>query len=299
MINRTYSSARQVSGSAMVEFSLLLSVLLPVGLGMAMLGKLTDLRQNAEQASRYAAWEATVYSRQALGAQQANTLESRFFMAPDSVIDSGSTQSRAAENTDGKPALNPLWGEPSAKPGSLRELASVSRLPDNQVIPSYQFDTGKARIAKKSGQAVALIGKPLSGFSGNSWGLVADGMLRAGVEVAVQPTGFLQGANAPCGVTVQNGKAATGKQTGEGSPAAVCLRSAGVIMADGWAASDDSQAVSRIRSLVPGSALAKVGEAVGSLLGETIFPELEPLSEAFGHVDMSVLPSYAKPEGAR
>ncbi len=285
-----YSTGSATTGSAMVEFSLLLTVIVPVGLGMAMLGKLTDLRQNTEQASRYAAWEATVYSRQALAAQQQDTLESRFFMTPDAAI-----SSRTQQKSD-KSARNPLWGHSNARQGSLRELGSVSRLKDNQVRPSYQFDTGKAGVAMLSGKAAAVIGKPLSGFSGNSWGLAADGLLRAGVDVAVQPTGFLRGAKKHCGVVAKSAGKQAGKSSDDGPPAVFCLRTSGVILADGWSASGDAQAVSRIRSLVPGSTLGKVGKGVGNLLGKTIFPELDPLDKAFGHVDMSVLPEYAKPE---
>jgi len=42
-------------GGALVEFALLLGVLLPIGLGMSMLGKLTDLKQTSEQASLFVA----------------------------------------------------------------------------------------------------------------------------------------------------------------------------------------------------------------------------------------------------
>ena len=64
--------AKYQSGSAMLEFTLILGVILPVGLGIAMLGKLTDLQQTTEQAGRYSAWEATVYSRQALNDKHKN-----------------------------------------------------------------------------------------------------------------------------------------------------------------------------------------------------------------------------------
>lgn len=290
MINRHNPLPRFSRGSAMVEFSLLLTVLLPLGFGMSMLGKLTDLRQNTEQASRYAAWEATVYSRQALAAQSPDTLESRFFLSPQAAISS------RANKKEGNAEQNPLWGASNFKQGKLGQLGSVARVKDNQVLRSYQFDTGQGKASTVTGKIVAAAGKPLSRFSGNSWGLVGDGMLKAGVEVAVQPTGFLLGEKASCGVAGQGGDSNKRTASENERPEVVCVRTAGVIMADGWSASGDAQAVSRIRSLVPGSALGKVGKGVGNLLGKTIFPELDPLDKAFGHVDMSVLPEYAKPE---
>ena len=277
-------------GSALVEFSLLLGVLLPVGLGVAMLGKLTDLKQTSEQASRYSTWEATVYSRDALAAQQASTVQTRFFEAPDAKIVSNGEQSDDREQ-------NLLWGHENVNLGTMRDLASVARDKDAVVDSEYHFDTGKAQAAALSGEAVALLGKPLSGVTGNSWGLTADGLLKSEVSVALQSSGFLAQMQGTCtggsgnsGASTQSGSSDSGQE----SKKQVCVRSGGAILADGWAASSDEHAVSRIRSLVPSSFATPIGQLAGSLLGSTIFPELDPLKTAFGHVDMSVLPEYAE-----
>lgn len=276
-------------GSALVEFSLLAGVLLPLGLGMSMLGKLTDLNQTTEQASRYTAWEATVYSRQQLAALPSAQVETRFFKAPDALI-SSKTQSGNAEQAE-----NPLWGVSAARQGSLRELASVSRQSRRLVSSRYAFDTGKATKAQITGKIAAAAGRPLSGFSGNSWGIVADGLLRSRVDVAVKSTGLLKGMPGSCGTATASTTEPASASSQDGSDKHVCVRSSGVILADGWAASGDAQAVSRVRSLVPGSTLQKIGKGVGKLLGSVVFPELDPLDKAFGHVDMGVLPKYAQP----
>ena len=271
----------------MVEFTLLLGVLLPVGMGVAMLGKLADLTHTTEQASRYATWEATVYSRNEL-ATQSTAVEARFYAQPDAYISTEANNSQQANDQgSNQRGVNPLWGVPAAHQGTLRGLSSVTRDAQQRVLPRYEFDTDAAPAANVSGDAVAAIGRPLSGFSGNSWGLTGDGLLRSGIEVAVEPTPLLRASQTPCGTASGEGQANTAQH--------VCVRSAGVILADGWAASGDAQAASRVRSLVPASTMSYVGQGLSALLGSLLFPELDPLDEAFGYVNMDVLPEYAQP----
>lgn len=279
-------------GSALVEFTLLLGVLLPLGFGMSMLGKLIDLQQTTEQAGRYSTWEATVYSRAKLGAQPPSVLDARFFAAPDApILSTAVNNAQAGKQTHSE---NPLWGNSAAHAAGLRELASVSRMPARLASSRYTFDTGKAKAALVTGEIAAAAGRPLSGFAGNSWGIVADGLLRSTVEVAIKPTGFLRGAAGACGTASSATHTPASTAAQDENNEAVCVHSAGVILADGWAASGDAQAVSRVRSLVPASTMQKVGEGVGALLGSVVFPELDSLDKAFGHVDMGVLPVYAK-----
>jgi len=267
-------------GGALVEFALLLGVLLPIGLGMSMLGKLTDLKQTSEQASRYSTWEATVYSRSALSGQPSTRLQQRFFETPEDAI-----RSQVVSNDEQDDGANPLWGHENVSDSALRDQASVARDVDTQVSANYRFDTGKAKAAHVSGELVSVAGKLLEGFSGNSWGIEADGLLRSDIDVALQSRGFLSSMQGACQPKADNSS----------EERIVCMQSAGVILADGWGASSDKHAVRRSRSLVPSCALTQVGEAVGGLLGSTIFPELESLEDALGHVDMNVLPEYAKP----
>ena len=281
--------AKYQSGSAMLEFTLILAVILPVGLGIAMLGKLTDLQQTTEQAGRYSAWEATVYSRQALNDKHITAVDERFFHAQDSDISS------LAASGETSVKKNILWGEPTARAGSLRDLSSVSRAAGTTVESAYTFDTGKAKASRISGEAVAAVGGLISDLKGNSWGLVADGLLRSSVDVAVRPTGLLHALHGQCGNHASANSASGNTSEASDKNEHVCVSAAGVILADGWSASSDAQAKSRVRSLVVGSTLTRVGEGLSALLGSILFPELDPLDEAFGHVDMTVLPEYAKP----
>jgi len=68
-----------------------------------------------------------------------------------------------------------------------------------------------------------------------------------------------------------------------------------VIRSNGFYRATSLTPASRVRSLVPASIMSDVGDGVSALLGSTLFPELDPLDDAFGFVNMRVLPEYAKP----
>lgn len=273
--------AAYTSGCGTVEFYLLLGIMVPVFFGLSMLGKLTDLNQTNEQASRYATWEATVYNRAQLVAQQPDTIERRFFGAANQHLSSQRQNNETATQ-------NRLWGSTSGASSGVRKAGDVVRSANHSASTSYSFDTGKADIAVAAGHAAATVGSLLDDFSGNSWGLVADGMLQSTVELPLHTTSLLHAEARPCGVVKPD--AAQSDQSEDGGFA--CVSSSGVILADGWSSSGDAQAISRIRSLVPTSLLEPIGNILGTL-GGTVFPELGSLNGAFGHVDMSVLPAYA------
>ena len=284
-------------GSAMVEFAILTGVLLPIGLGMAMIGKLSDLRQTNEQASRYATWEPTVYSRRHLSALDEAVVDTRFFGSDSVLLNSSNSDNGAEANDPGAndsseaATENILWGSASRETGGMRELASVSRDESHSVSPNYEFDTGEAEVAHATGSAVAILGSVFDELSGNSWGIVADGLLHAQTEVMVEPTSFIRAAGGGCSAASGN----NGSSQNDGANQKVCLSSAGAILADGWSASGDEEVESRVRSLVPSSAAAVLGDALSELSIVPLFEELEGLEGAFGHVDVDVLPEYAQP----
>jgi len=118
-----------------------------------------------------------------------------------------------------------------------------------------------------SGELVSVAGKLLEGFSGNSWGIEADGLLRSDIDVALQSRGFLSSMQGACQPKADNSS----------EERIVCMQSAGVILADGWGASSDKHAVRRIRSLVPSSALTQA-VASTSVIAKTNAQILESLS---------------------
>ena len=285
---------RMMKGVALVEFAMLLGILLPIALGMTMLAKLSDAKLSTQQASRYSTWEATVYSRQALSTDQSAKVESRFLARADGLLQSTSADTSDNHSADVSASQNShhWWGQQQTKTG-LRDLASVARHETQSPSAQYTFDTGKASVGAVTGKTVSLAGTSLSYLPGNSWDLVEDGLLRSDVSVPLQARGFLSSAAGSCGES-NNAESSNDENTAES--AVLCLKSVGVILADGWGASSDQQSIERVRSLVPSSAMDVLGSGVSFLLGSTLFPELDAMDDAFGHVDMQALPRYAQPE---
>ncbi len=294
---------RSMEGVALVEFAMLLGILLPIALGMTMLAKLSDAELSVQQASRYSAWEATVYSRQALASDQSAQVESRFFEHSSAALqttpaNSSTNSSADTTNTQGS---HHWWGSQATSTG-LRDLASVARHESQTPTAQYTFDTGKAEAGLATGVTVAIAGAPFSIFPGNSWDLTTDGLLRSDVSLPLQGRGFLQTMGGSCGGSSHsesnNSESNDSESNGDGNAtesSAPCLTSSGVILADGWGASSDQQSIERVRSLVPSSAGDILGSGVSFLLGSFLFPELDSLDDAFGHVDMQALPRYAQP----
>lgn len=263
------NNPKSSKGSALVETSILMTVMLPVIFGTAMVGKIIDLKQTAEQAGRYAAWEATVYPQSGPNNAAPTAIADRFFGQSSTAI-----QTHAIEAGSHR-----LWGELDKLEREGLAAETQVQILSNSVIASYERDISEPSVAMSIGQQAGRAGEFLDGLSGNSWGLSSDGLLRAEVGVAIQGNSWLASTQQGC---------ASGETF-------ACLQSASVILADGWSASGDVQAKRRVRSLMPASALQPLGDVV-SLVGHLpMFKELKDLRGAFGHVDMSVLPEYAKP----
>lgn len=251
-------------GSALVETTILMVVMLPLFFALSMVGKLIDLKQNLEQASRYASWETTVAS-ESDGAMSAARVRERFFSASDTPIFS------EAQNSE----PNSLWGEVDESRGDLQSSSAVV-LDQSSVKVQLTENVAKPTIAMKIGQAAARSGELLDGVRGNAWGLSSSGPSSVSVGAKIHSSRWLPGSVSAC----QEGGAY------------VCISSRAVILSDGWSSSDDTQAKQRVRSLVPATVLEPVGNAVSVVGNLPLLTELKDLRGAFGHVDMSVLPEY-------
>ncbi len=96
----------RMHGAAYVEFAVLTLAMVPLMMAIPMLGRLVDLRHNAELASRYTAWETTVHDGAAASASASRAVE-RFFSASDTPISS----------TPVETAANRLWGDQDDQQG--------------------------------------------------------------------------------------------------------------------------------------------------------------------------------------
>ena len=255
--------SHRYTGSAMIECIALMALLLPIGFGITMFGKLIDLRQTTEQASRFAIWQSTVASRESLSETGASLINRRFYSAESD-----------SENSD-----NQLWRANDLPVGrGMRSPSRVQIERDDAVVTDYTFDLPAASVASGLVGQVDAMSTTLGGFSGNTWDINGNGLLRAQVDVGVQANPGLPGTNASCSST----------------DSGACVQSAAVIMSDGWSARSDDIARQRIQSFMPARALQPVGNAIADVGGFLLFPELRNLKNAFGHVDMSVLPEYAE-----
>lgn len=255
---------RLETGSALIETTMLMLVMLPVIFALAMVGNLIDVKQTLEQASRYAAWESTVVSGPN-GSMGSAKVQERFFSAAATPIAS------EAQST----VANSLWGEPDPNAGDL-QAASAVVLDPTSIGVVFSDNVSAFTAAMKIGQAAAHTGEILDGVSGNAWGLSPGGPLSVSIEASIESSQWLPDSVSTC---TQGGDQ-------------VCLNSRAVILGDSWSASDDVQAAQRVRSLMPASILEPIGNAVSVVGNLPLFNELKDLRGAFGHVDMSVLPEY-------
>jgi hypothetical protein len=83
---RSKGACRQRRGSALTEFVILIIVMIPLFLAIRMIGNLVDLKQSAVQASRYAAWEATVANGEGAYSSEPAEIKTRFFGHYDNII---------------------------------------------------------------------------------------------------------------------------------------------------------------------------------------------------------------------
>ena len=86
------------SGAALTETVVMLTVLIPLALGVSMIGKMMDVKQTTVQASRYAVWESTVHDA------MPTDMDVRFFGDISNPIVSDPADDAAF-------APNALWGE--------------------------------------------------------------------------------------------------------------------------------------------------------------------------------------------
>jgi hypothetical protein len=256
----------------MTEFAVLTLVMLPIMMGIPMVGKMIDLKQTTINASRYAAWEATVSDDYNV----ADQIDSRFFKDSESAI---KTQNVA-------PASHRLWGETSAvDPSSYIEKGSVRIADDSAAAKALEVNItngvqGGSTNSLTFGGVVKDSGEILSWAPGTDWGVNDDGLLRAAVQVKIKQNYLLNQSNSAC---FEEGKTFS------------CMTEANSIMVDNWSASNDRQAADRVRSFVPTTAIRDVSDILAAIGEVPTFAELKGLKRkngknGFGHVEMNVLP---------
>ncbi|MBK8971108.1 MAG: hypothetical protein IPM37_06955 [Hahellaceae bacterium] len=158
-------------------------VLVPLFLSLPLLTKFLEARHKNLQASRYAAWERTVWMEQAPmdtlhaiskpGTQITSELESRIFSRADTRI-----QSDEPRNTP----INPDWMLQVKSPGE-RQAGSLFKAPQNQ-SNAHSLTIGSANTSHRVSRFIRQGLRPLeaTGFAPNR-----NGMVKASVTSHLRP----------------------------------------------------------------------------------------------------------------
>jgi len=122
-------------GSALVETTIFMLVMIPLLFGLVSTGNLIDLIQTGEQAARYANWETTVRDD---GDMQSvsDSVSVRFFGVPNvgiSTISNSRIYSSSDEQIAGQP-YNRLWGISKKPKAQILVIRLQQRLEKMQLV---------------------------------------------------------------------------------------------------------------------------------------------------------------------
>lgn len=261
-------------GAALAETFILMLVLTPIMFGVPMIGKLIDLRQNTVQASRYAAWQATVSN----SATAPNDINDRFFSIAGVPLGGDAS------------APNALWGD-------TQDDDQTSELPEVEAQSLSNYWTPahtEVRLDEQSGAALPYISAYDSGADGKA-ALEIQGMVEKAGDAAASVTG---------GEWMQSGSLkgmlrgeVQAQVQGNGWFDTLTFNDSTVIMYDNWSSRNDSQAADRSRAMVPAGALEPIGNMFAKVGAIPMLKELKNLDGRFGYVDMQPLPGGETPFG--
>jgi Flp pilus assembly protein TadG len=100
-------------GQALVEFLVTAVALVPVLVGIVVVGRLHDLQRAVDQSARYAAFALALGERDTPALQA--EVRARFFASPDAPVLAADADPRARPRTD----ANPNWSDYSLAPTPL------------------------------------------------------------------------------------------------------------------------------------------------------------------------------------
>lgn len=138
------------SGSSMVEFVISLLVFVPIFIGIPLLGKYADIKHRTIEASRYVAFERTVYSEPGVSTRYDSWRDSGGQLHPEASKPSSQIMLEAEQRLFGHPSqgfhdpevrTNPLWV--NRKGESLLALAETTNDNPNDPQESVGFLSGQ------------------------------------------------------------------------------------------------------------------------------------------------------------
>lgn len=293
-------------GAAFTEMLVLMIVMIPLAYSIPMLGKMLDLRHTTIMASRYLAWEEAKGPAASADSRTPDVVGSRFYLAPDSAIQ---TLTDTEARQSGVTGANPLWGErgptnrnttpPSdtnltpapSSPNLWSRMSfddSVAHMPDAMYASTGARSLGGA--AGSVADSIATAGGLLNFASGVNWDLEGGEYSKGEVSVQAHIGNLMGMVGSGCQST-------SSPDPGADMPAqssdvdSACFHERNAMFVDSWSASSERQVKRRTRGLVPASVLEPVGQFLSHFGRLPVVEELKGLEHAFGHVDVSVLPS--------
>jgi len=144
---------------------------------------------------------------------------------------------------------------------------------------SSMTDSDLPTIASGTSRAINGAASVLEFASDASWDVTTEGIANGSVSIRAELGSLLAGFNSDCG---GSGAAVTAST--------LCIEESSSIMVDGWSAGTANEVSRRTRSFVPATVLEPLGRGLSLFGAIPVFQELSPLDDAFGRVDVTVLP---------
>jgi len=134
-------------------------------------------------------------------------------------------------------------------------------------------------LASGTSRAIEGAANVLDFAADTRWDVTTDGIANGSVSVKAEVGSLLAGFNSNCSGTGGGAKAST-----------LCIEESSSIMVDAWSAGTAEEVSRRTRSFVPATVLKPLGEGLAAFGTLPVFKELRSLDDAFGRVDVTVLP---------
>lgn len=317
-------SVRDQRGTALTEFVIVMLFFTPILVGMPLIAKYADIKSKTIEASRYAAWERTVWSDRSA---RRNDGQLEVFKSADDIraeIDRRFFGNPVQGLHDGSATINHMWrnrngdflltsdteAEPVTTPRrttlSLKHENPTDRLPGAAQIAAQTVDG----IAFSFDRDDALLSGVVAAGEGSVFGEAQNS------EFATHATGGDVQCN-PLGVNITNGLnlGARSFATAEvtvlandfmhgNQPVRYAFQARSAILGDAWSAPDEDMFGQRVDNMAMGDmagCVTLLGEGIGALTslgtGRFMFGEgtrANPV-ETFGNngsADSRTLPRY-------
>jgi hypothetical protein len=280
------SSPRACRGAALTETVISLLVFVPFMIAIPLLGKQLDVKHKTFDASRYSAWERTVW--RSSGPTNTKSAEEIALEARDRTLGNQRAgivplaQLRARGVTE-----NVLWKDHTGR--RLLDYRTEAPVTGSLGEQSSPRDVGVALVPALTHGIGSTAAAPLKALDIDNLNLPQRTYASASVSVALRPV-LLQRAERSIGLGPQkNSQADDGKRRGE--LAALMQSAKGSILSDSWSVQSNEQFRGRVDNITLDDA-ARVIELPGLILGINPFGKGAPmLGEALYGLDADIKPS--------